>query len=374
MKAWTDCVHRRNDNDYVAFIRKAEPIRPLESVLKTVIPTGRVRRIVTPMNEFQQLRQQLLQRLVSGEVTREEYKWALAEVERHQSEIDTASVGPQQDTSTVSAAAEPIRPGMVLGSHTVIRMLGKGGMGEVWLTSEVVHDSNFYSVVKLLAAMQDDNAKKVLAVFHKVRLLQHEHICPVYSLGHDDRVGYYFVMKYVEGETLAKRTADQSRPLSRSYLMKILTAVARGLDYAHQRNIIHRDVKPSNIMLNEDLDEIQVVDFGLAAHVRKIGETINGTPKYMAPEQWTGKTQDARTDQFSLGVVAYELLAGRVPFADSELIGRSVGKIPFPDIPDMSLNVNSILSRSMAESRDDRFENCTQFVEQLGHALIDGER
>ena len=324
------------------------------------------------MTEFQQLRNQLLKRLIAGKIARDEYEWALAEIERHQSEIETASIHSWPHTSGSQRGTEGLLgPGMVLGSHTVIRMLGKGGMGEVWLTSEMVQDSDFYSVIKLLTKMRDDDANKVLAVFHRVRLLQHEHICPVYSLGHDVRIGYYFVMKYIEGVDLAKKALDRDRPLSRTRLAEILIAVARALDYAHSRDIIHRDIKPSNIMLNEDIAEIQVVDFGLAAHVHKLGSTINGTPKYMAPEQWTGEAQDGRTDQFALGVVAYELLSDIDHFARLGPLGSIAASGGVPAILAVSPDVNAVLNRSMAQSRDDRFSNCAEFVAHLVRALND---
>ena len=122
------------------------------------------------MDEFENLRRQLLQRLVTGEIDREEYEWTLSEIERHQSGVDTAPVRGQTDTQVDAQPVGSIQPGMVLGSHTVMRILGKGGMGEVWLASEMVNVSIFYSVIKLLPAVRDE-AKKMLAIFHKVNVV-----------------------------------------------------------------------------------------------------------------------------------------------------------------------------------------------------------
>lgn len=149
------------------------------------------------MDDFQQMPHRLLQRLTAGEIDREEYAWTLGEIERHRSKLAETLNLAYSETPRHSQLGEGIRPGMALGNHTVKRLLGKGGMGEVWLTTELVRDNDLYSVIKQPRPLTDpgQDTSKLLAIFHKVRLLQHEHICPIYSLGYDGRIGYYFVMK-----------------------------------------------------------------------------------------------------------------------------------------------------------------------------------
>ena len=320
------------------------------------------------MNEFQHMRHQLLKRLTAGEIDREEYEWMLTEVRTHENEL-THSIN--LDAGRASPK-DGIQPGITLGTYTIKRLIGKGGMGEVWLAEEVVRDNSFFSVIKPLLPpnAKDEEANRLLSIFHKVRLLQHEHICPVYSIGYDEHVGYYFVMKYIEGITLAARAADAESPLSVQDSLEILRAVAKALDYAHGRGIIHRDVKPANIMVSEELKEVHVVDFGLAARLNSLTSTIKGSPGYMAPEQWMPDVQDGRTDQFALAIVAYELISGQRPFSSAESsIGQLMSLAVIPKIETASRSVNEVLGQGLAKNRADRFASCLEFVENLDRAL-----
>ena len=191
-------------------------------------------------------------------------------------------------------------------------------------------------VLKLLHPELSHHTEQMAAVkqmFHRVHDLQHQHICPLYLLGHDARYGYYVVMKYLTGDTLAAhRKAFVARhgefPLSE--VVRVLTPIAAALDFAHAAHVLHRDVKPQNIMLgNETVPRdgatMQLVDFGLAAElhsspsrVSSTSSVVGGTYPYMSPEQWRGEPLDARADQYSLAIVAYELLAGRRPFDSTD--------------------------------------------------------
>lgn len=155
------------------------------------------------MTNFSTMRTTLLSRLVSGEITRDDYDWMMHEVARREAET-TATLRPtdtdQDGTSTAVKGA--IQPGTKLGVYKITKLLGKGGNGEVWLAWEEV--GGFFVVIKTLPplAQSPEPMKGVLAVFHRVRQLQHQHICPVYTLGFDPAVGYFFAMKFVEGATL----------------------------------------------------------------------------------------------------------------------------------------------------------------------------
>ena len=277
------------------------------------------------------------------------------------------------------ASPDPLTPGQVLDSTLQIESkLGRGGMGETWKTYDLTAERH---VVLKFVPREMQNLEEAMASvrssFQKIHALQHQHICPVYNLVNDADHGLYVVMKYIDGLTLSeyrRRLADKRLKLSFSDIIQILWAVAKGLDYAHERKVIHRDIKPSNIMIGRK-DGVQVIDFGLAEEIRTLlsqaSDTVamssSGTRPYMAPEQWQGRVQDARTDQYALAVTAYELFAGHVPFSgsDMELLKNCVlndSPEPVRDLPD---HVNAALLKALSKKRDDRFESCKNFVKAL---------
>lgn len=342
------------------------------------------------MSDFPAMRRTLLTRLVSGEIKRDEYEWMMREIA--QSELETIQSQRPSDTDPECippVVGHSILPGMKLGVYKIRKLLGKGGIGEVWLAWEEV--GGFYVVIKTLPplAQSPESMKAVLAVFHRVRQLQHQHICPVYTLGFEPKVGYFFAMKYVEGITVDRwlqkvPVAERTRSI-----IPILQSVAAALDYSHSRRVIHRDIKPQNVMISEDGGDVQVIDFGLAAQVQaamsQAAETsleplggpvvgpalFGGTPAYMAPEQWNGRTQDARTDQYSLGVVAYELIRGQLPFGGSDPLMICVRTVndPVPEIPGASSDLQAVLCRALAKKRAERFDSCSEFVTALATSL-----
>ena len=274
---------------------------------------------------------------------------------------------------------DSLTPGQVLdGTLQIESKLGRGGMGETWKTYDQTAERH---VVLKFVPREMQNLNEAMASvrssFQKIHALQHQHICPVYNLVNDADHGLYVVMKYIDGLTLSeyrRRLADKRLKLSFSDIIQILWAVAKGLDYAHERKVIHRDIKPSNIMIGKK-DGVQVIDFGLAEEIRTLlsqaSDTVamssSGTRPYMAPEQWQGRVQDARTDQYALAVTAYELLAGHVPFSvsDMELLKNCVlndSPEPIRDLPD---HVNAALLKALSKKRDDRFDSCKNFIKAL---------
>lgn len=262
------------------------------------------------------------------------------------------------------------------------KLLGRGGMGEAWKAFD--ETAKRYVVLKFVPKdIQNVNEAMgaVLDSFGRVEKLQHQHICPLYSLDNDPEHGFFLVMKYIDGlplDAYYRRYAGIHGPIPFDKIIRILRDVANALDYAHSRKVIHRDVKPANIMVGET-DGVQLIDFGLADEIRasltrtvdvSITENtakISGTRSYMAPEQWEGRKQDARTDQYALAVTAYELLSGHVPFSgtDTEVLKNAVlNDLPSP-IPDRPDYVNTALFKGLAKNRNDRFENCRAFVEAL---------
>lgn len=336
------------------------------------------------MSDFQEMRRQVLSRLVAGEIDREEYDSIVSEIDRIEGDFHAT---PRHSHSTtqrfqISETGEALQPGVILGNYRIDKLLGQGGMGKVWLAWEDVGE--FYVVIKQLPPLiqSNDGMRKLGAIFHRVRLLQHQHICPVYTMGFDHRFGFYFVMKYIEGVTLAqyRKLLAGGDPLNipRDHVMSILRPIAEALDYSHSRKVIHRDVKPQNIMIGDNGQDVQVVDFGLAAQVRTTmsdfsegDHSIVGTPSYMSPEQWSGDFQDGRTDQYGLAAVAYELLAGHPPFTSSEfhVICNQILNDPVPTISTESSEVNDVLQTALSKDREKRFDDCKSFVLALKSAM-----
>ncbi|MGH7644847.1 MAG: serine/threonine-protein kinase, partial [Gemmatimonadales bacterium] len=205
----------------------------------------------------------------------------------------------------------------VAGRYAVERELGAGGMATVYLARDTRHGRAVAIKVlrpELAAVLGGDRFLREIEIAAQ---LNHPHILPLYDSGQADGLLFY-VMPYVEGESLRKRiTTERQLPLDEA--LGIARQVAGALAYAHRHDVVHRDIKPENILLHEG--EALVADFGIAIAIRAAGgERLTetglslGTPHYMSPEQATGERQvDARSDVYSLGCVLYEMLAGQPP-------------------------------------------------------------
>jgi serine/threonine-protein kinase len=183
---------------------------------------------------------------------------------------------------------------------------------------------------------------------------------------------FYITMEYVPGRSLlAMMEERQTFPLPR--LLRIMEQACSALDYAHQHNIIHRDVKPANILLGE-LDTVKITDFG-TAKILELGATetghIIGTPSYMSPEQVKGRPVDARTDVFSLGVILYELVTGEKPFPGKNVttvIYKIVNEDPIPPIVrDASIHpgLNAVINKALAKQPEERYQSCGELFTAL---------
>ena len=272
--------------------------------------------------------------------------------------------------------------GSVLGGNLRLEeKLGRGGMGEAWKASDLMAKRNV--VVKLMppeVRYAEVAMRQVRETFQKVHTLQHQHICPVIGLIDDPTDGIYVVMKFINGKTLDVYREDyiaQHGQFPFSETVRILWDVARALDYSHERKVLHRDVKPQNIMISPE-DGTQLIDFGLAAEIRsslmQVSEMpmdIVGTRPYMAPEQWRGRLQDAKTDQYALAVTAYELIAGHKPFQGEDIaVLREcvLNEAPEP-IAGVPEHVNAALLKAMSKKREGRFPDCQSFIKELAAHL-----
>ncbi|MDR2762287.1 MAG: SUMF1/EgtB/PvdO family nonheme iron enzyme [Planctomycetaceae bacterium] len=292
---------------------------------------------------------------------------------------------PYTQKTIAGNIASTLNPNEKFGDCYVLRkLLGQGGMGQVWLADEMFVQNGEEQILRQVCIKivppevqhSDEEMQRVKDIFQQTHILHHTNICPLYALKIDERHGFYLVMKYINGQTLNKirlNLLKQNGKITIDDAVKFLFPIANALDYAHRNKVIHRDIKPDNILIDE-FGVPFIIDFGLAAQIHtsmtKISQAVtskSGTLIYKAPEQWQGELQDAQTDQYALGVVAYEFLSGRVPFiADNEmLLGFQVLQNPVPKIAEINNEVNEALVKVLAKERKKRYENCIEFVKAL---------
>ncbi len=265
---------------------------------------------------------------------------------------------------------------ILAGRYSIERELGRGGMGIVLLARDVALDRPV--AIKLLPprlAANADARDQFLKEARTAAGLSHPHIVPIHLVEARGEL-VFFVMGYVEGETLRERV-ERTGPLSPRLAMKLFQEVAWALGYAHQRGVIHRDVKPDNIMIERGSDRAMVTDFGIALG-RRDDKTpagpIIGTARYMSPEQACGEAVDARSDLYALGATFFYALTGRAPFEGSHLpaiLARQVAepaplvRTARPDVPD---KLAVVVDRCLAKAPDDRFQTGDDLARVLGEA------
>jgi dienelactone hydrolase len=272
----------------------------------------------------------------------------------------------------ISREGWSVQPGDRIGSYTVERRLGAGGMGEVWRARDerLARDV----AIKLLLPHPSNAAERVRAFQHEARAagtLNHTNVLTVYDIG-DHGGAPYLVTECLDGESLRARLGAGALPVDAA--LDVALQIARGLGAAHGRGIVHRDLKPENIFLGLD-GRVKILDFGLATlhdsgpqaspSQERPAETtrslIAGTAGYMAPEQVRGEVVDQRADIFALGAVLFEMLAGCRPYKEDSTLGTlhaSLTQQP-PDLADVNPKIPPALSlivrRCLAKSPDDRF-------------------
>jgi serine/threonine protein kinase len=265
----------------------------------------------------------------------------------------------------------PFIEGESIGPYTLLEQLGQGGMATVYKAYHTTLDRYVAIKVLHLAFLEDDN---FLARFQReakaVARLDHPNIIPVYDFAeHEGRP--FLVMKYVEGETLKARL--HRKKLDQAKTMRIVKSIGSALDYGHRLGVLHRDVKPSNVLLAND-GNIYLADYGLARIAQSVDVSLTtdqviGTPQYMSPEQALGSEGlDGRTDIYSFGVMLYEMVTGRVPFnADTPFAiihDHIYTPLPLPRQinPEVSEAVERVLLKALAKNKDDRFQTMAEMV------------
>ena len=268
-------------------------------------------------------------------------------------------------------------PGSRLDAYEIVRLLGAGGMGEVWLATEVRLGRKV--ALKVLPADLTRRPLRVQRFEQEARAasaLNHPSVCHIYAVGETADDQHYIAMEYVEGETLRQRL--WTTRLSLREALEISIQVAAALSAAHGAGITHRDIKPENVMLRPD-GFVKVLDFGLAKLIGAAPEmargdttqtvlktaagVVVGTAAYMSPEQARGQEVDARTDIWSLGVLLYEMVAGRSPFtasSGSEVLAAILDRDPAPLArfePDTPTELQRITTKALQKDRNRRYHS-----------------
>ena len=270
-------------------------------------------------------------------------------------------------------------PQQQIGRYRLERELGKGGMGVVYLAHDTVLDRPV--AVKGINVSADDPeavdllTKRIFKEARTVAALSHPAIISIYDVVMEGS-GLFLVMEYVHGETL---TEVWEREIGVTDRFSILGAVAEALDYAHSHGVIHRDVKPGNIMVTPEMQP-KLADFGIAKILGSDTQTtrglILGTLEFMAPEQIKGETFDGKVDQFALAVVAYRFLTGHRMFEGSDPVTMSYKicheqpVLPSVHSPWLRDAADQIFLRALAKNPQERFPTCVEFVDALQNACI----
>ena len=258
--------------------------------------------------------------------------------------------------------------------YTLDRDLGRGGMASVVLATDLQHDRPVALKVlhpELTQTVGADRFKREIRVAAK---LQHPNILRVLDSGETPEGQLWFTMPFVEGENVYERL-ERIQVYPPDEALRIINAAASALSYAHEQGVVHRDIKPDNILLSGD--QVLVADFGVARAVSEMAEKLTatgmlvGTPTYMSPEQASGdKAIDGRSDIFALGCVLYEMLGGEPPFKgpnpQATLMRRFMGP-PRPLRPMVSIpeHVEAAIIRSLAKEPNERFATAAEFADAL---------
>ncbi len=262
--------------------------------------------------------------------------------------------------------------GQKVGQYIIQRRIGTGSMAVVYLAHQPVIERAV--AIKFLHG-EHTRRKDFIERFHRearaAARLRHIHVLPIYDYGEHNGLPY-LVMPYIDTGTLADKLKGE--PLPDEDVIRYASQIASALDHAHSQGVIHRDVKPSNVLIDAD-GNVLLADFSLAklvgdeSHITGAG-TLIGTPNYMSPEQCSGLPTDARSDIYSLGVIVYEMLTGHVPFQGETPIATVLMHVeaPIPPVPGRP-ELDAIIRKALAKSPDDRYQRASELAEDLQRAL-----
>lgn len=270
--------------------------------------------------------------------------------------------------------------GVVLDNrYRLDEVISQGHMGDVWKAFDE-QEKRWVALKFIPTDIQQfrNEMHRIKKAYSMAHTLDHPSICPVYDMPQNDRVGYYLVMKFMTGKLLNHYLMEKGGRIEPAITIQILRPLADALDYAHQHKIVHRDIRPSCVSIdlksNGEIENTSLIDFALAAEIWEFSTRLSQTqyssssmPSYMPPEQWQCHRQNAQTDQYSLAVIAYELLSGRLPFTapNIDTLRQKVLKDSPAPIDDLPRYVNRALRRGLAKNMKKRFPSCLAFVSAL---------
>src|SRR5579884_4080468 len=265
--------------------------------------------------------------------------------------------------------------GLTLGRYELKRLIAQGGMAEVYLA----YDRRVRRLVaiKVLYGRDESFVRRFEREALAIGALSHDHILPLYDFG-EQSPWYYLVMPYVEGGTLRDYLQKRKR-LTMEETASFLDQIASALQHAHDHGVLHRDVKPSNILLRPD-GYAYLADFGLAKAIMGAESltgdgTIVGTPEYMAPEQSNG-VNDYRSDIYSLGIILYQMLTGRVPFVGESPVAVTIKHMQAKPTPpseynsDIPQSIEEVILKALAKNPDERYQQARDFALAYKKALL----
>src|SRR5438093_6625973 len=264
-------------------------------------------------------------------------------------------------------------PAVLGGRYEIVSLIGHGGMAQVYLgTDRVLGRQVAVKVLGPQFARDDSFVARFRREAQAAAALNHPNVVGVFDTGSDDGT-HFIVMEYVHGKTLADVIREDA-PLLPERAVEIAESVAGGLAFAHAQGIVHRDVKPGNIMLTPTGD-VKVMDFGIARATTSDSltqtATVLGTATYFSPEQAQGEPVDARSDIYSLGVVMYEMLTGHAPFSGESAVTiayKHVKEEPRPPSrlnPDVPSGLDAIVMKCLAKNPANRYQNVDELLQDL---------
>jgi serine/threonine protein kinase len=269
-----------------------------------------------------------------------------------------------------------LRKGDILdGKFEIIDCIAVGGMGEVYKGIDT--DLSRPVAIKILTNPSEEFTARFIREAKSMAALDHSNIVPIYGLG--THLGYhYFVMKFVIGETLEhllkRQRLELDTPFTIDRVTEIICATFRALGHAHRRGILHRDIKPGNIIINTNGQPI-LMDFGIVKRIEdsKVTQTgvIFGTPQYMSPEQAMGMSQSPATDVYALGILSFEMLAGRLPFVASSVYQMLLAHVnqSVPDLrehnPLVPVWLSEVVNRMLEKKPEHRYSSANEVVKAI---------
>lgn len=304
---------------------------------------------------------------------------------------DPTMVASHKNTAPAQPAGDRLAEGATCGEYVVDRFLGAGAMGEVYAGRHpLIGKKVAIKILKRDLSASAEGAERFVREARAVNQVDHPNVIDVFAFGTLADGRLYLVMDFVDGKSL--RQVVQDGPLAVPVVLDVLGQIADALDAAHSRGVVHRDLKPDNVMLSGDPPKVHVLDFGIAKLVTG-NQTLNGngtltgagswlgTPGYMAPEQWSAEGAGPASDRYALGVMAFELLTGKLPFQAPTLpqMMEQHFRAPVPalatkrgavksDTPTPPATLDPVLARAMAKDPTKRFATAKELVAALREA------